>query len=255
MALELWQPDFDFYLAHAEDQLLSIFVDLGALESAPVRSHPRCVHVRVRMQNPLPNGLRAREEMDALLRLEDAIRAELTSVDAVYVGRVVTSGLTDLVFYAGENALTEPNALLERIASLLGSYQGEVDAEADPEWAFYDEFLYPDAYNLQFIWNRRLVLQATESGDVLHAERPIDHVVLFDDDGPARQAAESLSQSGFGITGIDANEDGTWAVEFTRADVLADNRMDEVLTEVLDIILPLGGEYDGWNADVVTLSG
>ena len=61
MALELWQPDFDFYLAHAEDQLLSIFVDLGALESAPVRSHPRCVHVRVRMQNPLPNGLRARE--------------------------------------------------------------------------------------------------------------------------------------------------------------------------------------------------
>ncbi len=48
----------------------------------------------------------------------------------------------------------------------------------------------------------------------------------------------------------DGEEDGDrWALQFHRTDALADGRPDEFTDEILDVILPLGGSYDGWGAE------
>jgi hypothetical protein len=44
-------------------------------------------------------------------------------------------------------------------------------------------------------------------------------------------------------------EDGdAWALTFHRNDALAGGRPDQFCAEILDIVLPEGGDYDGWGA-------
>jgi hypothetical protein len=47
----------------------------------------------------------------------------------------------------------------------------------------------------------------------------------------------------------DGDDDERWALQFHRDDALADGRPDDFVAEILDIILPLGGRYDGWGAE------
>jgi regulator of RNase E activity RraB len=90
-----------------------------------------------------------------------------------------------------------------------------------------------------------------------HKDRPevvreIDHLVLFPDEARARQAATAFAKLGYRVDPVRKRKErgGTqaWAVEFHRDDRLDGNRPHEITGEILDIIVPLGGDYDGWGA-------
>jgi hypothetical protein len=349
-----WEQDFDFYLAELDDKPASFVIDLNAAAAAPMASHPLRLSIRVPMLRPREDGLRDAGELDDLGALEDQfVEALAEKVDAIYVGRMVHDGNTDLYLYVPEahrDALEDLPALT---GAPPGDYVPQWDVVEEPGWDLYTEFLFPDEYAHQSIWNRRLLNVFSENGDQLEVAREIDHNASFPSREAAEAAAAALRAAGFAVdeigepgedgdddeaddsddgladgddgdddaalddenamggAGADAEEDDgdddaseasaddddaddgddddddevadddddadeadddddadeadddadadgddepdddapRWSLEFHRDDALADGRPDEFVAEILDIILPLGGSYDGWGAE------
>jgi regulator of RNase E activity RraB len=248
--MERWQPDFDVYFTQIEDRPASFVLDLAAGAHAPVATHGLRLGIRIPMKLAREDGLRDGAELAALSDLEDRFVSALEKqVDAIYVGRVVHGGHTTLYFYVPE-AHREALADLPAITGDPGDYEPMWAVADDAAWGLYLEFLSPGPYDAQSIWNRRLIQVFTEKGDRLETAREIDHVAFFPDREHAEQAAVALAEIGFRTDEIEApaNADDAWSLQFHRDDRLSEGRPDEFVGEILDIILDLEGDYDGWGA-------
>lgn len=252
--MERWQQDYDFYLTQLDDQPATVVLDLNAAAHAPVASHPLLVTIVVPMQRPRADGLRSPDELDDLAAIEDQfVDALEAKVDAIYVGRVVHAGAMRLHLYVPESH----RAAVDELPALTGpapaGYTPSWSVDDDPDWHGHDA-LVPDPYALQGIWNRRLVARFTEQGDMLDEAREIDHLAYFPTEAAAEAARVALAALGFRCDDVagaatDTADDGLWAVEFHRDDILAGDRPDAFVGQILDAILPLQGTYDGWGAE------
>jgi hypothetical protein len=243
-----WQPNFGFYLSRLGEDPASFVVDLNA---RPLTSHPLRLQLRVPLRQPRPDGLRDKSELEPMGDLEDrlvdALRARL---GAVYVGRLVARGATEFFFYAPEVARPKLNDL-EALVGDTAPYSVEYLAETDSAWQVYTQFLYPDPYSFQAIANRSLLEQLEQAGDVMTVARLVDHLAYFDGEAQAKEASVRLTAAGFLADAVKRRDDGRFGLEFHREDALADGQADAFVAEVLDIILPLDGDYDGWGCPVV----
>ncbi|MCE9575070.1 MAG: DUF695 domain-containing protein [Deltaproteobacteria bacterium] len=245
-----WEPDFDFYITSIDEKPASIVVDLAAAKASPVESHPVLLGIRVPMRQPREDGLRDAAELDALGELEDRFTEALEAqVDALYVGRVVHDGATTLYYYAPEAHRQKLDDELPAITGDPGDYAPEWWVDDDPKWQLYDEFLTPDEYDQHMISNRRLIAVFTENGDKLEEPRQVDHFATFPSRQQAERAAGALRAAGFATDDLaDPDSDDAWELQFHRVDHLAEGRPDEFVGEILDLIEPEEGDYDGWGA-------
>jgi len=105
---------------------------------------------------------------------------------------------------------------------------------------------------MQSVQNRRLMAARAEYEDRLEVAREVDHLAFFPDAARAKQAAAAFAKLGYRVDPLREEEEQgdtkRWAVEFHRDDRLDEDRPNEITGEILDIILPLDGEYDGWGA-------
>ncbi len=248
-----WEQDFDVYMAMMDDKPASFMIDLAAGGELPVASHPLRLVISVPMINPRPDGLRDGGELDALGQLEDHFTERLEAeVDAIFVGHVIHDGETTMYFYAPEAHRARLDELPE-ITGDAGDYEPSWGVDDDPSWECYREFLVPDEYSRQAIWNRRLQKVLGENGDRMEEAREIDHFAYFPGRELAEQAAAALRAAGFETDDVDPPDAGDgeaepWGLQFHRVDAVAGDRPDEFSHEILDIILPLQGDYDGWGA-------
>lgn len=89
-------------------------------------------------------------------------------------------------------------------------------------------------------------VEAEGDGD----EREADEAEAVEADDDAGEDEEEEDADEDDEADDDGVEDGDrWALQFHRTDALADGRPDEFTDEILDVILPLGGSYDGWGAE------
>lgn len=245
-----WTPSFDVYMAVVDDAPTSFVVDMGAAGHAPLASHPVRIQVRSALLRPLSNGLRDASEVDSLGELEDAIVERLASaVDAVYVGRFLGAGEVTFVLYAPEG--TSDDDLTAPLGA-LGDYRARWDAEEDAGWSTYFEFLYPDEASHLSMMNRQQLAQRREMGDRLDVPREIDHFAVFPSLAQANAAAVTLGDAGFRVSNVEQGEDGeTFGVQFHREETLDGDKADAFCEEILDLVEPHDGDYDGWGGAVI----
>jgi hypothetical protein len=239
--------DWDFYSLLVDGEPASIYLDLGLARTAPARDRPHMSYVRVRMQQPRPDGLSSSEEMEALSNLEDALLDSVAQEGVnIYAGRNTSGGNRDFYFYTAD-----PVAFAEQVEGLMRcfpDYRFETGARPDPEWEVYFDFLYPSADDLQRILNRRVVGSLQAHGDLASQPRPIDHVAYLPDANAAASLRVYLGELGF--VADDAKvEDGVVTVGFRRSD--RPHAMDEVVLPIARRVHDLGGVYDGWGCEVV----
>jgi hypothetical protein len=152
------------------------------------------------------------------------------------------------VFYATKAI----DAAVEKAIGMLPPYAPQILVQSDPSWRFYIDALFPDAYAFQGIVNRSTLRELMEHGDELEEPRDIDHVATFPSEALAREAAENLEKASFAVESVGpAEEEGRFAVAFRRREVLDGLEADRFTAQILDLILPLEGEYDGWSAQAV----
>ena len=241
------RPALTFYPAEVDGAPAAFVVDL---EQEPRKSLGARIVVAVPMRDPTEDGLRSEDEMGTLDRVQEVITGRL---EDAYGGELVgfydLNGATTLVFYG--SGKPTPVAVAETIGD-IGPYAIDVHVAQDPEWRFYIDVLFPDAYALQGIWNRALIDELESHGDTLIEPRVVDHLVTFPTKAGADKAAKKLKAQHFTIDGVDPDEEeGRFALTFHRSETLEDDKPNHFSAEILDIILPLDGEYDGWGAPAV----
>jgi regulator of RNase E activity RraB len=247
-----WEPQFDVYMAILDGHRASFVLDMGVAPHVPVKSHPLRLEVRVKLLHPREDGLRDASELAAMGQIEDLVSKRVSAgLGGIYAGRVICEGWNTFVFYL-------PAAHAERVEDLvavigaLEPYEWEWLAEDDPEWDYFTGFLYPDKLSLETMANRQLVENLEAKGDRLEVTRDIDHRAYFPTLERAAAAAVKLRSIGFRTdeVGFLEDEDRPWVLDFHRVDSLANGRPDEFCAEILNIVLPHEGTYDGWGTVV-----
>ena len=236
-----------FYPADVDGSPAAFVVDL---EQEPRSSHATRITVSVPMLEAEEDGLRSEGEMQDLDTLQTKLTDRLErAAGADCVGFYDLRGVATFVFYA-----KKPITVAEATVAIADThpYEADVLVDEDPEWRFYIDALFPDAYALQGIWNRLIVDELESHGDELHEPRDVDHVATFPSTATAQKAAKQLTAAHFKVDGIGkADEDGRFELAFHRSETLEEGKPDRFSSEILDIILPLDGEYDGWGAPAV----
>lgn len=246
-----WTPTFDFYIATLDGDPAAIALDMGAADHAPIETHTRRLAVRIKMKEARPDGLRAREEFDALTAVEERIAEAIGyELEGWMVGRVVYRGSADVFFYVPAAQAEDEEKLAECIERNCADYEVASQWSDDSTWKFYFEFLWPDRATMQTMANRRVLAQLEEAGDDPKHVRPVDHFAFFDDEKTCTSAAAALREHGFVVDAPAEREDGSWSLQFHREDALADGRIDAVTTEILEVIGEDEGAYDGWGCPV-----
>ncbi|WP_426753767.1 DUF695 domain-containing protein [Myxococcus sp. Y35] len=254
-AVKPWDECFDTYLIELEDGPTLFLLDMHAAPHAPLASHPIRLAVRVTMKSPRPDGLRSREESEALFELEHALVAALATLGFHYVGRSVGQGFMDAFFF-GPRGVAEPD--IQRVVTpRQGDYTLELELEEDPGWSVYFDWLYPPELHCHLMSNRNLLDLLTKQGDRSEVVREVDHLAYFPDLDKATRAAAQLAKQGFKVSPPRAPEAPAtgWALSFTREDSLAEGRADEVTVEILEVLRAHEGDYDGWGCLVTTWRG
>jgi hypothetical protein len=247
----LWQENFDFYEGAAKTGRAFVTIDLAAAAHAPVASHPVRLQFRVKMLEPRADGLRSNEEAEALFALEDKLADALhTGHDAIYVARLVAFGFSEFFFYVS-TAQRSAAAAIAPLVKSLAPYELEWFDEDDATWERYFE-LYPNAYAMQTILNRNLIAHMVEAKDRLEIPRVIDHLAYFPSREQAEAAAKALVAADFTTDPVQPpkEEGGGWGLQFHREDQCDGESADEFTFEVLDLIIPHEGDYDGWGSPV-----
>jgi hypothetical protein len=244
------RSNLTFYPAEVDGVPAAFLVDL---EREPDASLPYRIVVAITMRAPASNGLRAAKEADKLDGVQRNIADILSeNYGAELVGFYDLGGTATLVFYAKSKGST--NELKAALEDAAGPYSFEVFVAKDATWRFYIDALFPDAYALQGNWNRGLIQEHEGHGDTLNEPRDVDHLATFASRARAAKAAELLAEADFHVEalGPDEDEDDRFAVMFYRQETLDGNNANRFSQEILDIVLPLGGEYDGWGAAPIT---
>ncbi|MBC8069267.1 MAG: DUF695 domain-containing protein, partial [Deltaproteobacteria bacterium] len=240
-----WSQNFDFYMAEIDGDPASISLDLGASEHVPVGDHPLRLALRIAMKRPRPDGLRSSEEFDALSAIEDRLVESIGhEIEGWFVGRVLYRGSSDMFFYLPRPQRDDEERLSSCVEAASGDYEITQRIDDDPKWDFYTDFLWPDRASHQAMGNRRVLAQLEQAGDDHEIVRPVDHFAFFQDEKAARRFADRLREHGFTVEDAEHGEHGAWALKFQREDQLADGRIDEITTEILELMGDDDGDYD-----------
>jgi hypothetical protein len=249
-----WTPDYDIYELERDGKRAMTAVDLGAAEHAPLATHDHRMQVRTRMLAPRSDGLRSSDEAPALFALEDAISVWLEkAADAIQVGRMLHDGMTTFVFYlTPRGAERVKNDFESSVASSAAPYKLEWGVAKDEAWSFFEQFLLPDVYAMQTISNRRLLEARAEHGDRPEIVREVDHFAYFPSEASVATASAQLAALGYRVEEPSKGDDDTWGIQFHRDERLDGDRPNEFTQEILDVVVPLDGDYDGWGATIET---
>ncbi len=248
-----WSEAFDLYLSRMQEHRLSVMLDLGAAPHAPLSSHPMLIRARVRMLRPREDGLRSSSEIEALDSIERRLIELVGNILlGLYVGRVEINALCDFIFYTPDSPDASADVVQDLLADVASDYELVTTVELDPDWNLYRDFLWPNPYEYQLMLNRRQVELALTHGHDLDGDVVVDHITLFYRQARAVEAASKLRIAGFEVDEprrlSREGDPPEWSVAFRRADRLDRTHIDGVVIDVLDIILPLEGRYDGWSA-------
>lgn len=246
------EEDWDFYFTNVDDNLASIFVDLGLITIAPMKDKPNIVWVSIQMNNPREDGLSSKEESTLLSDIEDTLVTKVTSKhNSIYIGRLTSAGHRDLYFYFGDTMFYEKT--ISEVMVAYPKYEFEYGSKEDKEWSGYLEFLYPTPTQMQTIQNRRVIDQLEKNGDDLTEAREVDHWIYFKTETDREVYIEQISNEGFSIVekGYNKELDETpFVLHIKRVDYVDQNSVDDYVIYLWKLANELNADYDGWETSI-----
>jgi hypothetical protein len=248
--------DWDVYLCNVNSKLASIFVDLGIRAEIPDEKRPWLLWLWLSMKHPRPDGLSSTEEFDTLIKIEDALVAEMKArCDAVLSGRITTESRREFYFYAPSPDGFEAAAKsgVNGSVSLFNRYKFTTGTKYDPAWAQYIDVLYPADEQRQDIENRRLLDRMRKQGDPLTAGRDVSHWAYFPKAEDRKQFETSVTELGFRVVSQSESPDPARAfgICIAKRNSMTQFDIDVTIRELSRFARAANGEYDGWECELM----
>ncbi|WP_242918285.1 DUF695 domain-containing protein [Pontibacter liquoris] len=254
MSANDYSPAWEVYFCHIEEQPAFVSTDLGLAEMAPIASKPNLMEVAVALRTADESGFPEAAEWGMLEKIEDAVVQLLEEqLEALFVGKTLHSGKRGLYFY-GEQTLALDNCV-EEIKKKFPDYLIVSQATEDADWEVYFNYLYPDEESMQRIQNTRVLQELEEQGDQAYVPRPITHYLYFQTTAERQTAGKSLEEQGYTLDAVveePEEEVYTYKLVVTRPDKADEETINEVTSALLRLARHHNGEYDGWEAPVIT---
>ena len=251
---QVYPQDWDNYIISVNDRPVSIVVNLGLKEKAPISGRPYLVILRTKYSDRDDNGFPGEGSRPELENMENELEEALTRTNgAIYAGRFTQRGIREFYYYALDTLdyMRPCNEVMKKYAG----FPWLAKALYDKNWANYFEVLYPPDPELEKIENRRMVKYLEGKGDDQRKARIIEHLMLFKTQGNRKKFLESFTMPGFAVTEMPVekteSEDFPFRLVMTREDKPDVVRMDAVTLHLLQLCKKNNGRYQGWTTYVV----
>jgi uncharacterized protein (TIGR01619 family) len=247
-----YMDEWEFYFSNVDDVLGSIYLNLGLRGISPVADKPFVVWLSIKMNNPRQDGLSSGEEFEQLTEIEDFIVPEFTKKhNAIYPGRLTSSGRRDIYFYAGDILLYDKT--ISTSMARFPNYDFDYGTKEDAGWVGYLDFLYPNPSQMQSIQNRRVVDNLEKHGDSLTKERAVDHWIFFKTNYDRTAFINKIKNESFLIKRDKEKLSSgkyPYKLQISRKDKVDHKSVDEYVLHLWRLAQEFNGEYDGWETSV-----
>ena len=244
-----YKPGWNLYQLWHEEKPGIITLDLGWRNVVPFDELPHLGILSLLYQEETENGFISRAESERLAPVEDRLIGQIQqSQPSAHVAFFTFDGARRLVFY-----LSEPETFTIAVESLMKDlpWQYQVQVVENDNWAYYIEFLYPDAYSMQDIHTHSLLRQLEQHGDRSEVPRQVDYHTLFEDEAEAQRYAGRIAEEGFDSVHVEESENG-FSVEFKKTHAADFDAIQENVYRALNHIEEDGsGFFGGWGCPVV----
>jgi uncharacterized protein (TIGR01619 family) len=243
-----WKP----YLCRVNGSVASIMVDLALRHEAPLASKPWLLWVWAYFKMPRPDGLSDGQEAPILYEIEDALtHRALETCKALLCGRITTSGRREFYLYG-----QTPNRFQEAVESAMKTFEGykyDFGTREDPAWSHYLDVLYPGPEDLQRIKNEEVLEVLAEKGDALTLAREVQHWIYFRSEYSRANFQDAATAAGFAVVSVSRSEGAfPFGIVLSKQQPVEQDRIDDTTIELLHLADRFGGDYDGWETQVIT---
>ena len=237
--------DWSSYFARIDGSPISIAVDLALRERAPVASKPSAYTIAVTLREPDEHGMTAPGEYRALAQIEEELASSLEPHDLIEAGRVTGRGMRTFHYYGPSDGGIAP--AVSGVMARHPEYVYSTLEAADPAWAIYTSYLYPDEEQLAFANDMKALQVLMEAGDDLGKRRPIEHTIRFGDREKRDAFARAMANQGYRVA-VDDREN---SVRCAKLDTIDPFKITEMRLALTTLAEEFGGDYSGWSTTVL----
>ncbi len=151
------------YVSALDGKPVSINVDMGLGDVAPLKEYPFVIITRIGILEPNVQGMPDPGESATLLSLEERLVEELARQNgALFAGRFTQRGVREFYFYAPDTLRFR--TALEKAFATFSSYTWLAKAKPDREWDNYFSVLVPSELDKIKIDSRRRIEEIGAAG-------------------------------------------------------------------------------------------
>ena len=244
---------WDTYLGFIDEKPAAIVLDMEVSQEIDTEQYNHAFAVRFSLKWPNEDGLHIGSEADELNEVEEAFSESVELKQYIYVGRITTDGIRDIIFYSTQE---EAEVLVLHAKDYYHTLGYEVEVykiEEETYWEFYFEVLYPNPYQFQHMGNHSLLEALEDSGDKLEVPRKVEHIILFQKEKMMKRFIKVVKNEGFTIeeNSFKTDEEGNYVTCIIRVDSVDYEAIDDLTDLLLEIAEKYEGEYGGWETMVI----
>jgi len=241
--------EWENYVASIGGKPISINVDLGLGQLAPIKENPFVVLLRVKLRTPDQRGMPGAEEIVELDKLESRLVDLLArQIGALFAGRFTQRGTREFYFYAPDT-IGYQKAINQSLFSLNES-EWLCQAKRDEKWENYFTVLYPSALDrLKIESRKKLEVLGVGEGRVLR-NIEVEHYFEFENAENRTKFLSAPENTGFKIVAMPALPDKSKG----KIELVLRRKEDPDFSWIERRIVPLfnlaqknGGSYKGWS--------
>ncbi len=254
------------YETKVEENAAVVFADTDAVEIAGTPGYQTMCMVTIQVQQPDEYGFAGTDETDFLQAVEEELGRFLSKkLGLRHIGSLIFAGMRRIFFY-GDGAKRFEKYVKKIMRKHAPGYVFETGDYPDPEGGVFREMLCPNAGELQVMGNHSVIDQLKEHGDRIDVPRKIEHYAYFPDKASIEKFEGQLDKEVYTVDNIsevdESDEDGAhseqsvqFGIDFSETLSLDDHRIHESTLMLRELCEEAGGEYDGWQTQIVDEEG
>lgn len=209
-----------------------------------------CLILTFPLKAPNPEGLPLVEEGKTLFQLDDAFEPVIAAHDTIDLGRVTMNGKRHVFMAAGENAAILGEALVQAAARF--GYPATFQIERGAVREVFEVVLSPTEDEYRLIRDEWVLRQLAENGDIAAKTRKVDHWAYFRSRVEAEAFARWAVRTGFDKVSVAKVESRLpFQVKSSHQGTMEPGAVSEWTLLQDRKARELGGEYDGWETEVM----
>jgi uncharacterized protein (TIGR01619 family) len=246
--------DWVNYFSSAGGYPVSINVDLGLQQKAPIKERPYLIILRTQFPVHQKTGLPDNDQIASLDSIENSLVSTLSlSNGSIFAGRFTQRGLREFYFYCLDT--TQYASALFKSMAAFPHYPWLAKAVLDKSWSNYFDVLFPNPDDLDKIENRLAINELQKKGDNLTEAREITHTLYFSSINNRLNFLKDLTISGCTITELPDNPEGTSSFAYklilTQKEKPSIEKIQPITSEMRKLAQKNLGKYQGWKTFVV----